>query len=102
MLKQMLMVVSAVVLCGLAGCATGDASGDDGVKTSETSADATECFSPGGLYDAPCGNVREDIPQHAQIDLLGGSASCGGETWLQATHHATGHQGWVRGSSVCP
>ncbi|HET9622773.1 MAG TPA: hypothetical protein VFP84_15475 [Kofleriaceae bacterium] len=94
--------MSTVVWCGVAGCATDDAPADDGPQTSETSANATECWPIGGLYFDPCGAVREDIPQHAQIDLLGGSFSCGGETWLLAVHHATGHQGWVRGGSVCP
>jgi hypothetical protein len=107
MMKQMMLVVSSVVLCGIGGlgCATDGTSGDS-AQTSETSADSTECWPVAGLYFNPCdtsqSNLREDIHNGEQVDIIGPGTLCGNETWAHAVHHATGHQGWVRGPSLCP
>lgn len=111
MRKQGMLWVSVAWMCGLAACAAepagrGDAD-DDQEKTSESQSGLTECWPVGALYFNACDtseqNIRDRIPQHAQIDVTTtGAVICGDEIWYQAVYHALNHHGWVRGTSLCP
>ena len=110
MMKPMMMMVSSLVWFGIAGagCMTDDtATSDDGEPTSEASSALTSsrvCWSSAGLYDSPCGSVRESMPNGATVDIRGLQQffGCNFEYWTPVTHHATGHQGWARTAALCP
>lgn len=96
-LKNALLAATLMTLAS--ACVTDDEPPAE--ETSETASELRACWNA-GLYWDPCGAVREAIPQHRQLDYLGGTAFCGGEWWYYMRHHATGHQGWVRTAAVCP
>lgn len=105
MFKQAVSWVSVACLCALPACAT-QSDGDDGVA--EASSALTACWPVVGLYYAPCNqdasNIRDRIPQGAQIDLVNPLASrCpDGTYWVESVFHANGHHGWIRSEAICP
>jgi hypothetical protein len=119
MVKQGML--SVIVMLGLAGAGCVEeegVGGDEAQGTGESSVKQTStkeagdlgaqyattvCWSSAGLYYSPCGTVRENMPYGRRVDrrALPKLQNCNFEYWTEVTHHATGHQGWVRESALC-